>query len=201
MMGVIKRYSLLSAILLFAHAAPHYGSAQEVSNDSTSANSGVVYGQDHAFILTAPSGWLLDNSSGVSQGLHAVFYPKGSTWEKGTAVMYANTAHKSVQGNETIKKLIAFDTGRFKSQSSQTTVSQADTILTGDKKKAIVKHISDAKHKNYEAVAYIDESKTVVILVLTSRTLKEFEISLPKFTELVSSYRFLSEQVIIENKE
>jgi hypothetical protein len=26
-------------------------------------NSGIIYGDDHAFALTAPNGWILDNSA------------------------------------------------------------------------------------------------------------------------------------------
>jgi len=41
--------------------------------------SGMLFGTDHAFYFTAPSGWILDNQSGVQQGLHMVFYPAGQT--------------------------------------------------------------------------------------------------------------------------
>ena len=34
---------------------------------------GIIFGKDHAYVLTAPKGWVLDNQSGVDQGIHAVF--------------------------------------------------------------------------------------------------------------------------------
>jgi len=40
--------------------------------------NGLIYGKGHAFMVKAPTGWTLDNSAGVSHGLHAVFYPEGS---------------------------------------------------------------------------------------------------------------------------
>ena len=53
---------------------------------------GLVYGASHAFYVEAPQGWILDNTAGVNQGLHAVFYPGGSRWEDAAAVIYVNTA-------------------------------------------------------------------------------------------------------------
>jgi len=50
-------------------------------------NTGIIYGTDHAYSLTAPEGWVLDNSSGVVQGLYAVFYKQGESWDKAETVM------------------------------------------------------------------------------------------------------------------
>src|ERR1017187_9021755 len=69
-------------------------------------NSGLIYGKNHAYWLTAPKGWILDNKSGVSQGLFAVFYPQGSSWAKSSVVMYTNTSSKEEKGQETLRQMI-----------------------------------------------------------------------------------------------
>jgi hypothetical protein len=56
--------------------------------------TGILHGVGHVYALAAPDGWILDNKSGVSQGLHAVFYPKSSSWENGTAVIYTRVTRK-----------------------------------------------------------------------------------------------------------
>ena len=48
---------------------------------------------------------------------------------------------------------------------------------------------------NFERIAYLDESKVVVFLVLSARTKKEFEASLKGFAELVATCNFLGDQV------
>lgn len=40
---------------------------------------GIVYGSEIGVLTSAPNGWIFDSKSGVSQGLHAVIYPEGST--------------------------------------------------------------------------------------------------------------------------
>lgn len=53
---------------------------------------GIVYGPKAAFNISAPEGWVLDNESGVNQGLPCVLYPKGESWAEARTVMYAKIA-------------------------------------------------------------------------------------------------------------
>src|SRR5436309_1737313 len=53
---------------------------------------GVVYGPKAAFKIDAPEGWVLDNNSGVKQGLPCVLYPKSSSWGDAKTIMYAKIA-------------------------------------------------------------------------------------------------------------
>lgn len=157
-------------------------------------NSGIVYGTDHAFNVKAPSGWILDNSSGVSQGFQAVFYPIGGSWENSNTVMYVNTASKKVEGNETIEKVIEFDLENFKQRGAEVF---KDTVITLNNinKKAVLKYFNDKNYENYELVAYIDEETIVAFIVLSSRDKEEFFSSIPKFIELLNSYMFLTKNV------
>ncbi len=160
---------------------------------------GIVYGKDHVFALSAPKGWVLDNTSGVKMGLHAVFYPKGSSWENSAAVMYANTIRKNLDQKETLNQVIEADLDGYKKHSPTVKVADAGQLPTKhEAQKAIVKYFSGDRNGRFEAVAYIDEKKTVIVLVLTAKTKKDFEDALPNFKELVASYFFISDQVTIE---
>src|SRR6516162_11581736 len=53
---------------------------------------GIVHGPKAAFNISAPEGWVLDNESGVEQGLPCVLYPKGESWADARTVMYAKIA-------------------------------------------------------------------------------------------------------------
>lgn len=160
-------------------------------SQTDSGRMGIVYGKNHAFAVGAPEGWTLDNKSGVSVGLHAVFYPLGENWSSAVTVMYCNTASKEVKETETIEKLIEYDINVFKNK-SKADVTDSENLQTSDKKMAIVKNFYDSTNKNYETVAYIDEKDVVVLLVLSSRNKEEFERSLESFRKLVSSYYFIT---------
>jgi hypothetical protein len=173
-------------------ASPHQQEDKKGADDS---NSGIIFGRDHSFSLTAPAGWVLDNASGVPQGLQAVFYPKGSSWKDSASVMYAGVTRKE---KASFAKVVQDDVARFKEGSPKTTVADLPSLLTHDKKKAVVKCFFDAKHDNHEAVAYIDEAKVVVLLTLSCRSQEELDKSMSAHKELIASYRFLTDKVKIK---
>jgi hypothetical protein len=74
---------LLSSLVFSSLVAVTFGQPE--------MNSGIIYGENHSYSLTAPDGWVLDNESGVNEGYFAVFYKKGESWAKGETVMYINT--------------------------------------------------------------------------------------------------------------
>ncbi len=61
---------------------------------------GIVYGPKAAFSISAPKGWVLDNESGVNQGLPCVLYPKGESWADARTVMYAKIASTQYEDAE-----------------------------------------------------------------------------------------------------
>lgn len=162
-----------------------------------SLTSGIVYGADHSFVITAPDGWVLDNTSGQPQGLHAVFYREGETWRGASVVMYANTASKRIDGQRTLKELVDYDVDQFRRKSPRLLVAPARSIAVNGRTAEVLTFEGD-QYGNYEAVAYIDEQYTVVMLVLTSRTKAEYDRAYPDFEKLVASYQFLTSNVEIQ---
>ena len=186
---------LLLTVFILSSLGHSAGAFQQSSQKPDDLNSGIVYGRDHSFMLSAPAGWTLDNSSGVSQGMQAVFFPTGSSWKGGIVVMYATVIHKDAGRNKTAGRVIQNDIDECKNASKESTVKDGSSISTTDSKKAEVKYFYDAQNKNYEAVAYINESKVVVILALSSRSKEDYDKSLTAFNDLVASYYFLAEKV------
>ena len=175
------------------------GYAQEKPKES--GHTGIIYFESCAFTLTAPKGWVLDNTSGKGQGLPAVFYPEGSSWQKGAVVMYANVYQKKDVNKESLDTVIAGDVADYKKGSAELRVTDAEPIPTrkderAKDKKATIKYFTGDVNGNCEAVAYIEEGKAVVMLVLTARAQKDFESSLPAYKELVGSYFFLGNAVV-----
>jgi len=158
-------------------------------------NSGLVYGEGHAFWLTAPDGWVLDNTSGVDQGLHAVFYPWGSSWSDSPVVMYANTALRDTAKSESLESFIAGDVDEARAQSPHLRAERKPDLLTADGKHAAVRAFTADKWGNSEKVAYIPEHHVFVLLTLTSKTPGAFARSTQAFESLVKSYKFFTENV------
>jgi hypothetical protein len=133
--------------------------AQDAKPDSRGMNAGIVYGKDHAFAIKAPDGWVLDNQSGVRNGLHAVFYPEGGSWKESQAVMYVNGAGKSA--DDTLEKFIERDVAGYLKHSPGLKVVDDEALPVDGKERVLVKRFSGDRAGSYEAVAYVEESKVV----------------------------------------
>jgi len=187
--------------LVGATAAQTDSSKSKPDKKAENSNSGIIFFKQSSFLLSAPKNWVMDNRAGAGQGLPAVFYPQGSSWADGKAVMYANIWVKENPREETLEKVIAGDVKSFKDRSDKLKVTDAESLATSDKdKKATVKYFTGDNFDNHEAIAYLDEGKTVTMIVLSARTKEDFEKSLSAFKELVGSYSFLTGSVKIENK-
>jgi hypothetical protein len=187
-------HKLVLGFIIVCLLIPHPASAQGM-------NTGIIYGQHHAFSLTAPTGWVLDNESGAPQGLHAVFYPIGSSWKASPAVIYARGIVRESSAN-TVKAQVELTLKDFKENGSPHISAQFIKDIKAEKeKKGSLYYFSGDKWGNHEAVAYFEEDKTINFIVLTSRTKEAFNSALKSFEELAMSYMFITEDVKIEKRK
>ena len=163
--------------------------------EQTEQGTGLAYGKNHAYFLTAPEGWILDTECGASQRLYAVFYPKDSDWN-GPVAMYSNAAPRD---GRTITEAIQKDIDHMQGRSADIKVTDGGTTKTADGKMASLRYFTGDNFGNYEAVGYVPEDKVVVNIVLTARNKAAFEESLQPFRKLVASYRFVTDNPKIED--
>jgi len=185
------RYSLTSLLfgILLLCSAPAFAQGPQPGG------TGLIYGTNHAFTLTAPKGWVLDNEAGASEGIYAVFYREGESWKDGTAVMYVNTSGKA---DRSMEEWIDEDILDFNTDYPDLVVKEGNDILFG-KVRALVRYYSSKSYGQNEAVAYINAGKTGVIIVLTSRDKAAFDKALGDFEKLVRSYQFVTDKVEMKN--
>lgn len=163
----------------------HHISICNTTQDSL-LRSGIVIYDGFSFALTSPPGWTLDADGGSADGLAAVIYPEGSSWEKAQTVMYVNVLRK--HDSETVANVAQDDVLRFRSEDPKVAIEDAQPIEISPKRSAIVKHFFGQSPRNHEAVAYIENGSRIVIIALSSRTKDRFDAALTAFRTLVVSY-------------
>ncbi len=173
--------AMMLALILLAVSIP----AASQKRDSTDGS--IFVGRHFSFVLKEPNGWIMDSATAEAQGLQAVLYPHGSSWKNAVAVMYARVIYKD-EDQSSIDKVISNDVADFLKFNKESTVSDSPPLATRHNGKTISKDFYDAANKNYETVTFIDESKVVVILALSSQQKAEYEKALPAFKALVGSY-------------
>jgi hypothetical protein len=163
----------------------------QVGNPATK-NARIIEGDDHLFLVAAPEGWVLDDTSGMGSRIRCVFYPKGQKWSTAATVMYVNPLHGYSARQRTMLTLIAEDEKAFKKRSPRGRITEGGTLPTGATNKlARVRYFAEDGGAPHEAVAYVPEKELIMLVVLSARSAQSFQQSLPAYRELVQSYAWV----------
>jgi len=159
--------------------------------DSTVRNAVVIEGDDHLFMVAAPRGWILDDTSGMGSRIRCVFYPKGQTWASAPTVMYVNPMHGYGLKERTVSAMIAENEREFHKRAPKGRVFEAGSLKTASNKTAKVRHFAYDGGEPTEAVAFVPENELVMLVVLSARDTKGFQSGLGPFRELVGTYAWV----------
>jgi hypothetical protein len=175
---------IISVLFILLLVAPLSASAE-----ITEQGTGMLYGPNHAFFVTAPKGWVLDNESGVKQGIHMVFYPVGYTWANSPVIVYGQSVTKDAK-MRSVKDQVESTIKMFHEKGSTGYKITKETSITfSDGKKASIYYYAGDKWGNFEAAAYFEEKNTINFLVLNARKKPDYDKYLSGFELLVRSYR------------
>ena len=163
----------------------------DAKTDSSVRNAVVIEGDDHLFMVAAPAGWVVDDTSGMGSRIRCVLYPKGQKWANAPTVMYVNPMHGNAIKERTVSAMIAEIEKEFRKRAPKGRVVDAGTLKTGAGKTASVRHFSYDGGPLTEAVAYVPEEELLMLVVLSSRDSKGFQANLPAFKELVGTYAWV----------
>jgi hypothetical protein len=156
--------------------------------DDTAYPGGIVYGPKAAFTISAPAGWVLDNSAGVDQGLPCVLYPKGESWQDARTVMYAKIA--STEYTEVDKFVTTAIREMQKTHGSPK--RKVASGKTGDGKPYFINEYPASKtYSQWEQVAYIQMPGAVAYIVLSARDESSFRKDAPALREVLKSFAYM----------
>ena len=161
--------------------------AQAATTPGVEEGGGILYGDHFAYSIQAPKGWMFDNQSGVAQGVHAVLYRKGETYEDSVSMMYARGNDGDPAHPVTLDDFIADDVAEFRKNSKNVKTFELDGFTSGLDAPVRVLGCRGDQWGNVEAVAYIQHAGAIYTLVLTARSQARFDADLPAFRAFVHS--------------
>src|SRR6266496_1085836 len=167
------------------------------SNDSGRQKDGgaIVYAEGGGFMMTGPKDWIMDSVVGAKMGVCCVYYPEGATWNNAETVMYPNIVIKH-QGTNTVEEFMASDLRGFRKENPEMKYEDAPPIAMKDRRIARVRYFYGVNHQSFEAVAYVDEEKVIALIVVSSRTKKGLNDTLPLLRACLESYMFMDVHVM-----
>lgn len=171
-----------------AVAAP---AAKTTAKPAPARQAVVVEGDDHLYMASAPTGWVLDDTSGLGSRIRCVFYPRGQKWSAAPTVMYITPLHGFGSKERTLSRMMGDDQRAFLKRNPRGRVVDAGTLATGAGRTAQLRYFSEDGGPPHEAVAYIPERDLVQLVVLSSKTADGFQRALPAWRELIGSYAWV----------
>ena len=149
---------------------------------------GIVYGPKAAFNIAAPEGWVLDNESGVEQGLPCVLYRKGESWADARTVMYAKIAGTDYEDAE---KFVQVAIKQMQSKHGKPK-EKIDKGTTGTGQSFFINEYPATKtYSQWERVAYIQLPKAVAYIVLSSRDEASYRKDAHALREVLKRFTYL----------
>ena len=140
-----------------------------------------------SFLVASPKGWVLDDKSGKDQGLDVVLYPEGWNLDYAPALMYTKIINKDNALQKSFADIISEQVDQLKQYGA--TIVKDSIAYTYDNKQSVIINFVDNTTKTSNLISYINEYNYIVSFILTSRDKDQFLKSIPKFLELVNSYK------------
>ncbi len=149
---------------------------------------GIVYGPKAAFNISAPDGWILDNESGANQGMPCVLYRKGSSWSDAKTVMYAKIASTQFEDVNAFVAMAIKDM-------QKTHGAPKEKIASGKTRDGhdyfINEYPATKSYSQWERVAYVQLSRAVAYIVLSSRDEASYRKDSGALQEALKTFMYL----------
>lgn len=149
---------------------------------------GIVYGPKAAFKIVAPNGWVLDNKSGMEQGLPCVLYRKNESWSDAPTVMYAKIAGTEF---EDVNAFVAKAIKEMEKIHGKPKEKIAVGKTSDDRDYFINEYPATKTYSQWERVAYIQLPQAVAYIVLSSRERASYEKDAPALLDVLKTFAYL----------
>jgi hypothetical protein len=150
----------------------------------------IIYSEGGAFLIEGPTGWVVDHETGQRMSTCCVYYPEGSTWNDAETVMYPSIATKA-PGQKTLKEFMDYDLADFREHNPEMNFEDGEDIPLKNHRIAKVRYFYNVNQSSSEAVAYVDEEKIIALVVVSSKTKKGLNETIPLLRSALQTYAYM----------
>ena len=140
-----------------------------------------------SFLIEGPKDWIADRKVGRRLGVCCVFYPEGP-WDAET-IIYPNIVTKD-PGKKTLTELMASDLAKFRADNPRMSYLDGGDISLKDGRLAKLRYFHGVNDGSSELVAYIDEQKIIALVVVSSKSEKGLDDSIPPLRAVLQTYTY-----------
>jgi hypothetical protein len=155
-----------------------------------SGGAAILYAEGGAFLIDGPPGWVVDRETGQKIGTCCVYYPEGATWDNAETIMYPSIATKG-PGLNTLKEFKDSDLEDFRDHNPEMSFEDGEDVFLKNHRTAKVRYFYNVNHGSSEAVAYVEEEKIIAVVVVSSKTKKGLNESIPLLRSALQTYSYM----------
>jgi hypothetical protein len=186
-------YNWVLALLMLLSGSALY--SQSGNNFAEDFQTGMLHGKNHVYSLTAPKGWVLDNEAWAEAGIHAVFYPRGSS-ASGKKVAYTRFFAPHPKG---VAARADEDLADFLRENPRATSANHAPMKTRFGLNVAIRSVHGDNRGNDEWLAYVEAPTGVIFIAMVAKDPKDFEALRQPFNELVTSCSWITDLVLHDN--
>jgi len=149
-------------------------------------NSGIIYGYNWSYMISAPDGWVLDDQSFASRGICGLFYQPSDT----SVLVYINPVDKNPSKKIAFEDFVTTEQNRYLAASPNAKFELFKVVSSNGSETHIYK-LTDDDRNSYEMVGYREESNAFFAFVLHTSDLKKLEDNIPPYLEIVEVFTYI----------
>ncbi len=146
----------------------------------------------HQYSLVPPNGWECENQNTKGPVSFAVFYEKGYSFNTAGTMMFVNSSSMNNSNRKKVEDFMKADSVFYREHYPNVSYTTEKPVKINDNLWARLVVLNGSATRTFDAYAYIDAGKSVVIIGISSENKNNFDKMMKAFTELVKSYQFIA---------
>lgn len=152
----------------------------------------VLISAAHQYSLVPPVGWECENQNTKGPASFAVFYEKGNSFSTAGTVMFVNSSSLNNSNRKKVEDFIKADSVFYREHYPDVSFTREKPVKINDNLWARMILLNGTATHTFDAYAYIDAGKSVVVIGISSENKSNFDKMMKAFTDLVKSYQFIA---------
>jgi hypothetical protein len=151
----------------------------------------------YSYTFGVPAGWEYSFEQAEEAGVRLLFFPKGGSFATSNSIVYVNEANDDVCGANCtgmLARAIEKNIGESREDSPVLQVANANPIAIRGGGTATVRILTGWRNPQQvkEALAFIEHDEAIVLVVLTTKSVKTWEQDYAAFQEIVAGHKFFN---------
>jgi hypothetical protein len=150
---------------------------------------GIIYGENWAFMVKAPDGWIMDSTSLSKQGIYGLFYENGKKFgsQYNTPIIYIVPFALNIATDDEMIKFAEHDINGYIANGAK--VEKLNKTYEKTEFFCLTYNV-DLTNGRYECFVFFRYNNSCLIIILNANNNRQRDELFPKMVEIINSIRF-----------